>query len=53
MTSSASRSIGIAFGDVNEVTSIFAKPQSLSSSISATLTSVGHEGGLRSESRHA
>ena len=41
ITSSASLSIGIDFGEVNEVTSILAKPQSLSSLTNLTLSSVG------------
>ncbi len=40
ITSSASASIGIAFGEVNEVTSIFASPVRDSASTKATLSSV-------------
>lgn len=40
ITASASRSAGIAFGDVNDVTSIFAYPHALSASTSAILSSV-------------
>src|SRR6201996_7070668 len=40
ITASASRSAGMARGEVNEVTSILAKPQALSRSIKATLSSV-------------
>ena len=41
ITSSASRNIGIALGDVKDVTSIFANPHSLKPSISLILSSVG------------
>src|SRR3954469_19205132 len=45
MTASASRRFGTAFGETNEVTSIFATPVSESASISSILRSVGTKPG--------